>query len=120
MEILKVFSASQSEVARRMEESCGQKHKELGSGGHGFLTRSGITHDEHPLSLGKTSVWNQFFQVKLLSLTRLFFSLCLSYYFIPSFPSHHLAQLEDVDNYKGYFSLIELKSLTAADEVLMH
>ncbi|KAG6508609.1 hypothetical protein ZIOFF_033985 [Zingiber officinale] len=56
------FSASQSEVARRMEESCCQKNEELGSGGHGFLTRSGITHDEHPLSLGKTSVWNQFFK----------------------------------------------------------
>ncbi|XP_042395474.1 TBC1 domain family member 13-like isoform X3 [Zingiber officinale] len=51
-----------SEVAWRMEESCRQKNEELGSGGHGFLTRSGITHDEHPLSLGKTSVWNQFFK----------------------------------------------------------
>ncbi|XP_042390756.1 TBC1 domain family member 13-like isoform X1 [Zingiber officinale] len=56
------FLVNPSEVARRMEESCCQKNEELGSGGHGFLTRSGITHDEHPLSLGKTSVWNQFFK----------------------------------------------------------
>ncbi|KAH1250758.1 TBC1 domain family member 13 [Glycine soja] len=27
-----------------------------------LLSRSEITHGEHPLSLGKTSVWNQFFQ----------------------------------------------------------
>ncbi|KAK2384221.1 Ypt/Rab-GAP domain of gyp1p superfamily protein [Trifolium repens] len=27
-----------------------------------LLSRSEIPHDEHPLSLGKTSVWNQFFQ----------------------------------------------------------
>lgn len=27
-----------------------------------MLPRSEITHGEHPLSLGKTSVWNQFFQ----------------------------------------------------------
>ncbi|XP_042395473.1 TBC1 domain family member 13-like isoform X2 [Zingiber officinale] len=56
------FLVNPSEVAWRMEESCRQKNEELGSGGHGFLTRSGITHDEHPLSLGKTSVWNQFFK----------------------------------------------------------
>jgi hypothetical protein len=29
-----------------------------------LLSRSEIPHDEHPLSLGKTSVWNQFFQVQ--------------------------------------------------------
>lgn len=27
-----------------------------------ILSRSQITHGEHPLSLGKTSIWNQFFQ----------------------------------------------------------
>ncbi|RVW67630.1 TBC1 domain family member 5 [Vitis vinifera] len=27
-----------------------------------MLSRSEITHGEHPLSLGKTSIWNQFFQ----------------------------------------------------------
>ncbi|XP_022636595.1 TBC1 domain family member 13 isoform X4 [Vigna radiata var. radiata] len=30
--------------------------------GRVLLSRSEITHGEHPLSLGKTSVWNQFFQ----------------------------------------------------------
>ncbi|RRT79579.1 hypothetical protein B296_00017614 [Ensete ventricosum] len=54
--------ASQSEMARRLEESAGHKNEELETGGRGFLMRSEITHDEHPLSLGKTSVWNQFFQ----------------------------------------------------------
>ncbi|KAK9081151.1 hypothetical protein Syun_030514 [Stephania yunnanensis] len=28
----------------------------------GMLPRSEITHGEHPLSLGKTSIWNQYFQ----------------------------------------------------------
>jgi hypothetical protein len=27
------------------------------------LSRSKITHGEHPLSLGKSSIWNKFFQV---------------------------------------------------------
>lgn len=55
--------ASQSEVTRRMAESVGAKSEELGAEGSGMLARSEITHGEHPLSLGKTSVWNQFFQV---------------------------------------------------------
>jgi hypothetical protein len=29
----------------------------------GLLLRQEITHDDHPLSLGTTSVWHQFFQV---------------------------------------------------------
>ncbi|KAK7284072.1 hypothetical protein RJT34_18809 [Clitoria ternatea] len=28
-----------------------------------LLSRSQITHGDHPLSLGKSSIWNQFFQV---------------------------------------------------------
>ncbi|OAY68869.1 TBC1 domain family member 13 [Ananas comosus] len=51
-----------SEITRRMEESEGFKTIELKSEGTGLLSRSEITHGEHPLSLGKTSVWNQYFQ----------------------------------------------------------
>ncbi|CAL9132598.1 unnamed protein product [Musa acuminata var. zebrina] len=56
------FLMNPSEMARRLEESVGHKNEALETGGRGFLMRSEITHDEHPLSLGKTSVWNQFFQ----------------------------------------------------------
>ncbi|KAE8703013.1 DUF246 domain-containing protein [Hibiscus syriacus] len=38
-----------------------RNHKEAGES-RGLLSRSQITHGEHPLSLGKSSVWNQFFQ----------------------------------------------------------
>ncbi len=31
----------------------------------GLLLRQEITHDDHPLSLGTTSVWHQFFQVSI-------------------------------------------------------
>ncbi|ONK58298.1 uncharacterized protein A4U43_C09F10730 [Asparagus officinalis] len=51
-----------SEITRRMEESAGLKEEDLNSGGSGFLPRAEIPHGEHPLSLGSTSVWNQFFQ----------------------------------------------------------
>ncbi|XP_009385492.2 TBC domain-containing protein C1952.17c [Musa acuminata AAA Group] len=56
------FLVNPSEMARKLEESTGHKNGGMESGGCGFLMRSEITHDEHPLSLGKTSVWNQFFQ----------------------------------------------------------
>lgn len=56
-------------MARKLEESTGHKNGGMESGGCGFLMRSEITHDEHPLSLGKTSVWNQFFQVRHLAPT---------------------------------------------------
>ncbi|URD84136.1 TBC [Musa troglodytarum] len=67
--------ASQSEMARRMEESAGHKNEALETGGCGFLMRSEITHDEHPLSLGKTSVWNQFFQEALRHILIIFAKL---------------------------------------------
>lgn len=35
--------------------------------GRGFLQRQDITHDDHPLSLGSTSVWHQYFQDSELS-----------------------------------------------------
>ncbi|KAJ3675717.1 hypothetical protein LUZ60_004759 [Juncus effusus] len=53
-----------SEITRRMEEKDGMKEKDKNSDdeGSGFLSRSKIPHGEHPLSLGETSVWNQYFQ----------------------------------------------------------
>lgn len=62
---LKAFVASQSEITRRLEESAGSKTQVMNCKGSGLLQRSEITDGEHPLSLGKTSIWNQYFQVLL-------------------------------------------------------
>ncbi|KAF8697124.1 hypothetical protein HU200_036117 [Digitaria exilis] len=51
-----------SEVTRRMEEMTVSKREEQNAEGTGVLPRAEIVQDEHPLSLGKTSVWNQYFQ----------------------------------------------------------
>ncbi|XP_044479327.1 TBC1 domain family member 13-like [Mangifera indica] len=48
-----------SEIARKLEKSDNDDPK---SESRGMLSRSEITHGEHPLSLGKTSIWNKFFQ----------------------------------------------------------
>lgn len=60
---LNVFVASQSEITWRLDKSSSCDKDESKSEGKGLLSRSEITHGEHPLSLGKTSIWNQFFQV---------------------------------------------------------
>lgn len=54
--------ASQSEITRKLEKSSLENNEPDGEN-KGFLSRSGISHEEHPLSLGKSSIWNQFFQV---------------------------------------------------------
>ncbi|KAK3143025.1 hypothetical protein QOZ80_4BG0356710 [Eleusine coracana subsp. coracana] len=51
-----------SEVTRRMEEMAVSKKEEHNAEGTGVLPRAEIVRDEHPLSLGKTSVWNKYFQ----------------------------------------------------------
>lgn len=51
-----------SEITRRMEEFTILQKEESVRGDKCLLPRAEITHGEHPLSLGKTSVWNQFFQ----------------------------------------------------------
>lgn len=51
-----------SEVTRRMDEAIGQSIDKDRDNGSGMLRRLEITHGEHPLSLGESSVWNQFFQ----------------------------------------------------------
>ncbi|KDP39352.1 hypothetical protein JCGZ_01109 [Jatropha curcas] len=50
-----------SEITRRLEKSSGCENDEP-KYESGMLSRSHITHGEHPLSLGKSSIWNQFFQ----------------------------------------------------------
>ncbi|KAJ0784089.1 putative Rab-GTPase-TBC domain-containing protein [Helianthus annuus] len=47
-----------SEITRKSEESTSSQNGE----DKGLLSRSEIPEGEHPLSLGETSVWNQFFQ----------------------------------------------------------
>ncbi|GAA0183748.1 GTPase-activating protein [Lithospermum erythrorhizon] len=51
-----------SEITRRLEKSVSIEDNGSNDNGKGYMSRSGITQDEHPLSMGKTSVWNQFFQ----------------------------------------------------------
>lgn len=51
-----------SEVTRRMEEASRQNKLDGKNDEDGQLSRHEITHGDHPLSLGETSVWNQFFQ----------------------------------------------------------
>ncbi|PSS32804.1 TBC1 domain family member protein [Actinidia chinensis var. chinensis] len=51
-----------SEITRKLENSTSLENEEPKCETGGVLSRSEISHGEHPLSLGKTSVWNQFFQ----------------------------------------------------------
>ncbi|KAJ9541598.1 hypothetical protein OSB04_028104 [Centaurea solstitialis] len=60
--ILNVSVASQSEITRKLEDSTYPKNGDQMSEGKGLLARSKLPHGEHPLSLGKTSIWNRFFQ----------------------------------------------------------
>ncbi|KAI7726747.1 hypothetical protein M8C21_026652, partial [Ambrosia artemisiifolia] len=51
-----------SEITRKLEDSASPKNGDQIIVGKGLLPRSKIPHGEHPLSLGKTSIWNQYFQ----------------------------------------------------------
>ncbi|XWS22355.1 hypothetical protein CRYUN_Cryun29cG0026600 [Craigia yunnanensis] len=51
-----------SEITRRLEKSVVCDNDDSKSESSCLLSRSQITHGEHPLSLGKSSIWNQFFQ----------------------------------------------------------
>ncbi|KAJ6860317.1 TBC1 domain family member 13-like [Populus alba x Populus x berolinensis] len=51
-----------SEITRRLEKSMGFDNDDAKSESRCVLSRSKITHGEHPLSLGKSSIWNKFFQ----------------------------------------------------------
>ncbi|CAM6044365.1 unnamed protein product [Sphagnum compactum] len=50
-----------SEVTRRKEQMEAMKAADM-EAKEGLLLRHEITHDDHPLSLGSSSVWHQFFQ----------------------------------------------------------
>ncbi|GAB4851888.1 hypothetical protein Ancab_031287 [Ancistrocladus abbreviatus] len=50
-----------SEITRRLEKS-NIENNEAKVESRGPLSRLEVTHGEHPLSLGKSSIWNQFFQ----------------------------------------------------------
>ncbi|KAB2041185.1 hypothetical protein ES319_D02G130900v1 [Gossypium barbadense] len=49
-----------TEITRKLEKSAVDDHSKSESSG--LLSRSQVTHGEHPLSLGESSIWNQFFQ----------------------------------------------------------
>ncbi|XP_071736350.1 uncharacterized protein [Rutidosis leptorrhynchoides] len=51
-----------SEITRKLEDSASAKYGDHISQARCLLARSKVPHGEHPLSLGKTSIWNQFFQ----------------------------------------------------------
>ncbi|KAK6914286.1 Rab-GTPase-TBC domain [Dillenia turbinata] len=51
-----------SEITRRLDKSSGLENDEAKGEGKGLLSRSEISDGEHPLSLRKASIWNQFFQ----------------------------------------------------------
>lgn len=64
---LNVYVVSQSEISRKLEKSSLADNQELKGESRCVLSRSEINQDEHPLSLGKSSLWNQFFQVNTLN-----------------------------------------------------
>ncbi|KAL8201714.1 hypothetical protein R6Q57_010861 [Mikania cordata] len=51
-----------SEITRKLEDSASPKNGDQTIEGKGLMARSKIPHGEHPLSLGKSSIWNQYFQ----------------------------------------------------------
>ncbi|KAF9606455.1 hypothetical protein IFM89_025285, partial [Coptis chinensis] len=72
---LNVFVASQSEITRKLETSTRLETDESKLEDKGLLPRSEIPQGEHPLSLGKTSIWNQFFQEALRRILIIFAKL---------------------------------------------
>uniref|UniRef100_A0ACD6A822 Uncharacterized protein n=1 Tax=Avena sativa TaxID=4498 RepID=A0ACD6A822_AVESA len=56
------FLLNPSEKLRRIEESKLSRKKELNGEKHGLLPRLEVTNEEHPLSSGKSSLWNKYFQ----------------------------------------------------------
>ncbi|CAN8232251.1 unnamed protein product [Cochlearia groenlandica] len=51
-----------SEVTRKMEKTKGVDSNDIIIESPRVLSRSEITHEDHPLSLGTTSLWNNFFK----------------------------------------------------------
>ncbi|KAF8022344.1 hypothetical protein BT93_F0007 [Corymbia citriodora subsp. variegata] len=67
---------SPSEFARRKILGFSPCETEAGSDVDGPLRRHQISQEDHPLSLGKASVWNQYFEVHIFSI--MWGSLCPS------------------------------------------
>lgn len=87
---LNVSVASQSEITRRMYNSTIGDADDAAKRDRALLSRSEIPHDEHPLSLGKTSVWNQFFQVQCKGIC---FRQIFEYFYVKSLIMHGLSTL---------------------------
>ena len=59
----------QSEFRRDKEETLNSKEQNSDSEFDGPLRRHEISQEDHPLSLGKASLWHQYFQVYLFNIT---------------------------------------------------
>ncbi|XP_048429223.1 TBC1 domain family member 13-like isoform X3 [Pyrus x bretschneideri] len=79
-----------SEIARKMDNCTTCDNDELKCQSKGLLSRSEIPRGEHPLSLGKSSVWNQFFQASAEADTFFCFVELLS-----GFRDHFCQQLDN-------------------------
>ncbi|KAE8654588.1 Ypt/Rab-GAP domain of gyp1p superfamily protein isoform 2 [Hibiscus syriacus] len=53
---------TKTKMARKLEKSAVRDNDHSKSESSGLLSRSQVTHGEHPLSLGESIIWNQFFQ----------------------------------------------------------
>ncbi|KAK8447677.1 hypothetical protein SEVIR_8G125800v4 [Setaria viridis] len=69
------FLLNPSEKLRRIEESKLSRKKELNIERIGLLPRLEVTNEEHPLSSGKSSLWNQYFQESLRRILIIFSKL---------------------------------------------
>lgn len=64
------LKSRQSEFTRIKDESLKSNEQSAENDGDGVLRRHEISQEDHPLSLGKASVWNQYFEVCLYSISR--------------------------------------------------
>ncbi|KAE8717019.1 Detected protein of confused Function [Hibiscus syriacus] len=60
--VFECYVASQTEMERKLEKSTVRDNDHSESESSGMLSRTHVTHGEHPLSLGERNIWNQFFQ----------------------------------------------------------
>lgn len=64
------LKSRQSELTRIKDESLKSNEHSADNDADGLLRRHEISQEDHPLSLGKASVWNQHFEVCLYSTSR--------------------------------------------------
>lgn len=65
------LESRQSEFTRRKDEALSSDEQTVDSDVDGPLQRQEISQEDHPLSLGKASVWHEYFQVHVFSILRL-------------------------------------------------